>query len=137
MAFVFIGVGILIDDAPPETGNFLLHTLLPPPIRAALWLLPGIAALCAATHRGTGKDGYGFAALVVPVIIRCVSYLCSAIGYVFGLTPWPYAWTYALTWSGLLAIILIIAGWPEVPELAKKKRRPRRTSREDAEHELL
>lgn len=127
LAFVFVGLGVMLNHEPPDYDRFLIHTFMPTPLRAALWLIPGLLALLAAAKRGTGADTFGFAALVVPVIVRTVSYVWSSVMYLAGESDWPYAWSNALVWVGCLALILIIAGWPEVPEPPKpRKRRKRR-----------
>jgi hypothetical protein len=136
VAFISVGIGILVNHEAPDAGNFLLHTYLPDPIRAALWIIPGVAALFAATHRGTGKDGYGFAALVVPVIVRFASYVWATVAFLVGAGTWPHGWVYALIWAGLLSIILIIAGWPEVPPPPREKR-PRRRQRKRGPDAIL
>ncbi|WGH20313.1 membrane protein [Arthrobacter phage MaGuCo] len=115
VAFLATGAELLANWPAPDVEHFLLHTYLPVPVRAALWVLPGVAALVAATCKGTGRDGFGFAALVVPLAIRAASYLWSAVAYLFGFNTWPWAWTGALTWLFLLGLVLVIAGWPEVP----------------------
>ena len=64
--------------------------------------------------------------LVVPVVLRIVSYLWSTALFLAGESSWPYAWSSALVWVGCLALILIIAGWAEVPEPPKRKRPKRK-----------
>lgn len=130
LGLAFVGVGINAGLAPATTpDHYLLHTYLPPLAQAALWAIPGLIALHAALQRGTGRDGYGFSALVVPLVLRIFSYLGSAIAYLMGLSTWPYAFTSVVVWLGLLALILIIAGWPEVPP--PPRRRKRRRTRHD------
>ncbi|QOP65151.1 membrane protein [Arthrobacter phage Phives] len=118
LGVIFMLVGLNAAIAPPDvdlSDRFLLHTLIPHPIQALLWTVPGILAIRASTHKGPGNDGFGFIALVVPLIIRIVSYLFSFVAYLFGAGTWPFGWAQALIWLAILALILIIAGWAEVP----------------------
>lgn len=126
LAFVFTGVEMLVNQPQPDYDRFLLHTYMPFPVRAALWIVPGVLALFAATRHGTGRDGFGFAALVVPLALRTASYVWSSVAYLAGVSTWPFAWTGALTWVALLALVLIISGWPEVPPPPRRRRRKRK-----------
>jgi len=114
--FLLIGFQAGVTPAATELGpRFLLHTMLPAPIEALLWVVPGSLALWASVHKGPGPDGFGFNALVVPVILQIVSYLISFIAFLTGASTWPYALATALIWLAVLALVLIIAGWAEVP----------------------
>lgn len=124
--FTLIGFQAGVTPAATELDHrFLLHTLLPAPIEALLWIVPGVLALWASIHKGPGPDGFGFNALVVPVILQIVSYLISFIAFLTGAATWPYAVATMLIWLAVLALVLIIAGWAEVPT----GHRPRRWSR--------
>lgn len=126
IAFVFNGLGGLATGQPPKPEHMLLFTYIPTIPSALLWIIPGLAALVAAAQRGTGRDGFGFAALVVPLGLRAFSFIWSTVSYFAGASDWPFAWTGALTWIALLAMILIIAGWPEEPDLPRPRRRTRK-----------
>ena len=128
VTFLFVGVGTLVSHHPPRPEPFLLFTYIPWPLSAALWGIPGVAALWASTRRGTGRDGFGFGFLVVPLVLRTFSYLWAALASLAGLADAPsYAWTSFPVWLGLLCLVLIISGWPEVPKPPRRKR-PRRRS---------
>lgn len=121
--FILVGLDVFMDPArPPDMERFLLHTMLPAPITALLWIVPGLLALWASTHK-TGPDGFGFNALVIPVIFRIVSYLISFVAFLFGAASSPSALAGALVWTAILALILIIAGWAEIPPAPKPRRR--------------
>lgn len=124
--FVLVGLDVLLAPDAPDYGRFLIHTFLPHPIMAALWIIPGALALRASVHKGPGKDGFGFMALVVPLIIRIVSYVFSFIAYLVGAGTWAFGWASALIWIAILALILIIAGWAEVPSGFTPRPRTRR-----------
>lgn len=114
--FILVGLDVIISPDPVHMSDrFLLHTLIPHPIMAAIWIIPGTLAVYASTHRGPGPDGFGFMALVVPLILRIVSYVFSFVAFLFGASTWPFGIASALIWTAILALILIIAGWAEVP----------------------
>ncbi|UDL14627.1 membrane protein [Arthrobacter phage KeAlii] len=113
--FFLVGIDSALTPAPPDLENFLLHTLIPTPITVLLWTIPGALALYASIHRGPGPDGFGFNALVVPIIFRIVSYLFSFLAFVLGEAPNAFGLFSALIWTAILALVLIIAGWAEVP----------------------
>ncbi|WNO26041.1 membrane protein [Arthrobacter phage Wildwest] len=130
LGVIFMLVGLNAAIAPPTvdlSDRFLLHTLIPHPLQALLWIVPGGLALWASIHKGPERDGFGFMALVVPLILRIVSYLWSFVAYLCGLGTWPFGWASVLIWLAILALILIIAGWAEVP--SGYAPRPRRRSR--------
>ncbi|UIW13274.1 membrane protein [Arthrobacter phage Crewmate] len=124
--FVLVGLDVLLAPAAPDHDRFLLHTFIPSPLMAALWIIPGALALRASFHKGPGNDGFGFMALVVPLILRIVSYVFSFLAFLFGAGSWPFGWASALIWLAILALILIIAGWAEVPSGYKPRPRTRR-----------
>jgi MFS family permease len=128
LGLAFIGVGInALLSGPPDThhvGRYLLHNYLPFWVEALLWAGAGLAAVHASGKHGTGRDGYGFAALIVPLALRIVSYLGSFLAYLVGLSGWGGGGVSAVVWTGLMALILIIAGWPEV-EVPRRRRRDR------------
>jgi hypothetical protein len=118
LGVIFLLVGLNAAIAPPDvdlSDRFLLHTLIPHPLQALLWIVPGALAIRASAHKGPGNDGFGFIALVVPLIIRIVSYLVSFLAFLVGAGTWAFGWSQALIWVAILALILIIAGWAEVP----------------------
>lgn len=134
LGIIFVLVGLQTLLSPPVadfSDRFLLHTLIPHPLQAALWIVPGLLALKAATIRGPGPDGFGFVALVVPLVVRIVSYLFSVVAFLLGAGTWAYGWASALIWIAILALVLIISGWAEVPTgytppkpLFSRRRRP-------------
>ena len=127
VTFLFVGLGTLLaHDSPPQP--YLLYTYVPWPLSGLLWLVPGLAALWAATKRGTGRDGFGFAFLVVPLVLRTFSYLWAATAAALGLADAPpYAWISFPVWLGLLCLVLIVSGWPEVPRPPRRRKWPRRS----------
>jgi hypothetical protein len=114
LTFALTGLRAILTPSEDE-GRFILYTLLPVPLRVALWMVPAALAIWAA-FRGTGRDAIGFSALVVPSSIVALSYVWSWVGYLVGLTDWPLGWTGAGRWLLVLALVLIIAGWKEAEE---------------------
>lgn len=124
--FVLVGVETLFNSPAPDLDRFLLHTLIPFPINAALWIIPGGLAIWASLHRGPGPDGFGFNALVVPIIVRIVSYLFSFVAWLLGEGNYAFGLASVAIWTAILALVLIIAGWAEVPTgFSPRRRRPR------------
>lgn len=120
--FILVGLDVFLGPArPPDMERFLLHTFIPTPLMALLWIVPGLLALWASTHK-TGPDGFGFNALVIPVILRVVSYLFSFVAFLFGYGSSPSGLASALIWTAILALILIIAGWAEVPSTPRRRK---------------
>ncbi|UJQ86811.1 membrane protein [Arthrobacter phage Reedo] len=119
--FVLVGLDIWLNSPEPDFDRFLLHTFIPFPINAGLWIVPGALAIWASTHRGPANDGFGFNALVIPVIIRIVSYVFSFVAFLFGEGNFPFGLASAAIWTSILALILIIAGWAEVPGYVRRR----------------
>lgn len=119
--FFLVGLDVLLNSPEADYDRFLLHTFIPFPINAALWMVPGALAIWASTHR-TGPDGFGFNALVVPIILRIVSYVFSFVAYLFGEGSYPFGLASAAIWTAILALVLIIAGWAEVPTFTPRRR---------------
>lgn len=113
LAFLFVGIDVALAPDPPDYDAFLLHTLLPVPLRAALWIVPGLVALWSA-WRGVGRDGWGFAALVIPLVVRIVSYIWATVAWLLGVGTWEGGWLSSLIWLFILGFILVVSGWAEV-----------------------
>ena len=79
--------------------------LLPLWLRVALWWAAALGA-CVAAFWPPGKDRWGWVLLSVPVSLRVVSY---TVGALFGWVDF----TWALSWLALLAIVVLLAYWPE------------------------
>lgn len=115
-ATVFSLTGLRALIAPTEDeGQFILYTYLEPHWRALLWFVPAALAVAAA-FRGTGRDGFGFAALSIPATIVAFSYLWSWIGYFAGATDYSLGWSGFARWALVLAMILVVSSWKEADE---------------------
>jgi len=114
LVFAVTGLAALIEPAQDE-GRYILYTMLPVPFRLVLWFVPAAIGLWSA-FRGTGRDAFGFAALVIPAMIVAFSYAWSGVFYLVGLTDYSLGWTGCARWVLVLALILIVSGWKEAEE---------------------
>ena len=114
LVFALTGLAALLEPAQ-DGGRYILYMSLPVPARVALWMFPAALGLWSA-FRGVGRDGIGFAALVVPALVVAFSYLWSMVGYFVGLTEYALGWTGAGRWLLILALLLIVSGWKEADE---------------------
>lgn len=127
VVYVAFGIQIALVPAAPDPTSFYLHTWLPMPVRVLTWVVPGLLALWAAFRRGPDKDGFGFVGLVVPLVIRIASFAWSFVAFLAGAGDRADGLIRSLLYLALLGLVLIIAGWAEVPSgYAPRKRRRRR-----------
>lgn len=104
-----IGVGVILGVAHESVD--LLHTLVPIPLRLAVWIGPGLYALWAAFF---GKTELALGALAVAPIIRAVSYLWA---WVMSLVPGgpdgvPTGWYAALFYFVMIGLVVLAAHIP-------------------------
>lgn len=122
LAFFLIGLKGYFSPSE-DLGRFILYTFLPDWARGLLWGIPAALAFVAAVRRG-GRDGVGFAALVVPPVVLSVSYLWSGVAFLLGATNYAFGWTQAAIWLSILSFVLIVSGWPEAPATEGPSREP-------------
>lgn len=77
---------------------------------AALWFVMGVLAIIAAFFRKPGQDIFGYISLMVPPVLWGVS---GFITYINGVNPQGLLAT--SLWGAVVAAIVIVAGWPEIP----------------------
>lgn len=128
--FILVGIDTLVNPPAADMERFLIHTLIPYPIAALLWIVPGSLALLASQRKGPGPDGFGFKALVIPLATRITSFSVAFVAFLLGEGNYYTALVPAAVWLAFLALILLIAGWPEVPTglLPRKRHRRRRSN---------
>lgn len=114
LVFAVTGLAAAIEPAQDE-GRFILYTMLPVPFRLFLWWGAATIGVWSA-FRGVGRDGIGFAALVLPACIVSFSYAWSGVYYAVGLTDYSLGWTGCARWLLVLALIVIVSGWKEAEE---------------------
>lgn len=112
---VWVLIGVLVAQDPVlDLEHPILLELLPHSVRVALWISAGTAALITAWWP-PGSDRMGFIALVVPAGLRTGSYGWSAVmgavtdQNIGDATDWPQA----IAWGLVVALVLLIARWPE------------------------
>lgn len=118
LVFLLTGIKSIADPAEDQ-GRFMLYTLLPPIVRFIIWTIPAILGIIAAVS--TSKfDAYAYAALTIPPVVICVSYIGSEIGFFLGYTDYNAAWVRLLQWLLLLVLLFVTSGWKETEDLPKK-----------------
>ena len=125
VVWVGIGVGVGYDTAIIDGAQGLFHLLIPTPLRIALWVVCGTIAVFAGIVRAPKWQGAGFAALVVPVTQRALSYLGGMFMEVYNGRGTYQTWPLFLIFIAVTGVILIVAGWREENDHTPRKR-PRR-----------
>lgn len=114
--FVLYGIGLFLQPLPAAPhATFLLHEDIPTPVRAALWVGTGVAAIRYALAGNPARDIRGFVALAAMPTIRMASYATAwvlhlVLGGSFGD---PRGWVSAVFYAVLVTTIVLVAGWAE------------------------
>lgn len=117
VCWVAVGVITITDPAPPP-GHGLYEYLAPPWVRGTVFVATGVVGLIGAVRLKWQPAGY--AAVIVMPVIRTTSY---AVGWVLSLFPdevvntagHPNGLVFTVLWLVVIAMIAIVAGWPEPP----------------------
>jgi hypothetical protein len=120
LSIIWFAVGVNTLNHDPERTVVIVE-LLGPYIRAALWFGAAIIAFVVATHGPGyvhGIDKWGFAALMIPVAIRALSYWVAwGIG-ISGIDS-PYGsvalWPGAVSWTVVGIFVYRLGRRPELP----------------------
>lgn len=107
---VVLGASRLLADAEER----VLHL---PAWTALLWLAGGVVAIVFAFVRpGRVGDRPGYVALVIPPgLWSCLHVLSTALFYATdGALGDPYAFLTAAVYAAFTALVVLIAGWPEL-----------------------
>lgn len=99
LLWILVAVGLA---ASPLKRPQLLEDRLPLWIRVVLWGLPGILAVVASIWRKLDADGWGW--LMVPVMVRFLSYFA---GWIFYLIGWD-RFAYPDGWRGATTIAVFV-----------------------------
>jgi len=116
--FVLYGVGLFVQPLPEAPhATFLLHEMIPPPIRAVLWVVSGLVALRYALARNPARDIPGYLALGAMPCVRMASYAVAwvvhlALGGSYGD---PRGWVSTVFYAVFVATVVLVAGWAERP----------------------
>lgn len=116
VGFMWIVLGISVPALPDAPSRlWLLHEILPMPVRAAAWIVSGVLGLVFA-RQPTGRDRFGFSALIIMPLEQSVSYAVAWVVYLLpfkGDIGYRIGWVPATVWAAMCALILVCAGWPE------------------------
>lgn len=122
VAWVARGITILHDPGVHIPDHAIIHNLLPPAFRMALWVTTGLVAVATAWHVRT--QWAGWAALILLPAERIGSHAWSAAMWAIpGPTGTPYSAAYAAYWSALVVVILALSRWREDSEARLAKSR--------------
>lgn len=121
VVWVFFGFSVMID--PQEARPFVLHEMLPVPLRGALWIGTGLIAAWFGSRGSERDDTWGMVALVLLPVERLVSFAVSWAAYILTTAAhniWPHVqpegyergWYAASVWAVIVVLLRIIAGWP-------------------------
>lgn len=113
-AWIFYGISIILEPPRNLPGLFQVTNYIHPAIYGGMWIVSGCIAMTAGMNKGRKIDRWGFAALIVPPLLRGVVSVLSWIGLLLGWDSGdPRGWSSALIWISSALAIQIVAGWPE------------------------
>jgi hypothetical protein len=115
--WILTAVGLLVS---PLKRPQLFDERFPLPLRIALWGLPGILAVVASLWRKYDATAWG--CLIVPVVVRFLSYLAGWICYLAGWDQFAYpdGWRGATTIAIFLVFIKACAGGLDRPPVKRE-----------------
>lgn len=122
--WLLYGAATIAAPEPPRPAHpWLWHELLPVQLRAALWIVTGCCAFLAARWPA-GSDRWGYTALVIMPMVRASSFGASAVTYFVtgGELGYSLAVLSALVWTNVVALVMLLAGWPEPADPARLQR---------------
>ena len=110
-----VGLAIL-SDAHNADGAYPL-ALLPSWAQGTLWITAGTGAFVAPlAGAAEPRTKWAFAALLIPATARCLSYLISWAGHLFGAPLHGGDWIGALAWAFVVAFVIHEASTPVMPD---------------------
>lgn len=120
--WILRGWDLLVE---PSDGELLHQVVLSSAARGGAWIVTGTVAVLAAV-RSTGRDGLGFVALVVMPAVLLASHAWAGVQEALGEPVAGATWSGVVRWAAVIAVVLIVAGWPEPPTAdgARARRRP-------------
>lgn len=127
VAWMLQGYAIAEDAVlQPVDTNGLFHLALPVPLRVSLWVGCGALACLAAWYQAPRYQAIGFAALVLMPFERCLSYAGGWVIYLIlgAESGYEQGWSSAATWGAVVAVIMVVADWPEqqtIPDGARRR----------------
>lgn len=119
-----LGVAIL-SDAHNADGAYPL-ALIPTWAQGTLWITTGTVAFVAPlAGAAEPRTKWAFAALLVPASARCLSYLISWLGSLFGAPLHGGDWIGAVVWGLIVAFVIHEASTPVMPNSLLRERKGR------------
>lgn len=123
LGIMWIATGIGIMITPPSEVYFLLSGWKW--LRGLVWIGTGLLALWFA-RKPQGEDALGFGALYLAPAFRVVAYGTGGINYLiepeFGAGGSARAIVQVFTWTTIIIVIAVMAGWSEPEPRATEDR---------------
>ena len=113
VGWVLIGLAVNDDWA---AGIFAPHLLIPPAVRAFLWIFTGVLAIVSAWRPVGYTDAFAWAGLYVMPAVRCISYFISWVDYMlpWGSIGYVNGWLFSGVYATIVSLVWICSGWPDV-----------------------
>lgn len=122
VTWTLFGISVLIQPAT-EARPFVLHEMLPLPLRAGLWIAAGLVGIAIGLRGAHHDDTVGMVALMLMPLERCASFTVSWLAYVITLGAdtlhpsidvqgWSHGWYGAAIWLLIVTLVRLVAGWP-------------------------
>lgn len=131
IGIIWILVGVNIYQFPierfsrPGPGGVL--EFMEKPYIGLLWAIAGIIAVATGIlhylQRVAERDAIGYNALLTPALVWTLCFFWSWAAYLFGAGGNERSLAGLLAWATISLFILVIAGWPEIPEQSEKSDR--------------
>ena len=107
--FTIYGLALAGSD-PKRPGLGALAEVIPVRALAGLWVVAGLSgAVCALVRR----TGVGFGVLMFMPLVWTASYGFTFLAWLTTGEGQSLAWAGALVWLQIVAVLVLIAGWPE------------------------
>jgi len=106
--WILYGYALLTAPAPGHLGHILW---IPLHAWAWIWITGGFLGAVFAWCKA-GRDGIGFAGIILPVLGWASGYTYTWLFY-----DQPRSWINAAVWAAVSAMTIIAAGWPEPPKV--------------------
>lgn len=119
--WTLFGVSVLFQ--PPEGRSWVLHEMIPDPIRVALWAGTGAVAAFYGVRGAHRDDTIGMAALMVMPLVRFASFAFSYLVWLatngahevwptVAVTGYGGGWYSASVWALIVGLVRVLSGWP-------------------------
>ena len=124
LGFIWCVFGASLLTQPEQQISGVLFQYIPQQIRAAAWLLTGTTAIVVGFRGRRGNDALGHTALYLMPVLRLTGWSASwlmwlfsrAVGAHVGDAHAIYA---ALVWLPVVAMLSLVAAWPEVDDVTR------------------